>query len=168
MLYLQRNSSDFSETTRGILRVIDGYLYLGIAEDALSEIEKIDQSEKDLPEVLISRNRVLLHMKRWDEAVALAERGSKQHPDQLEFIVQQAFAFRRIGRGDDAVDLILNAPELIKKTGILHYNLACYEARMGDPVIARLCINAASSFNSEVLKHAKDDPDLRALYDTHP
>ena len=39
--------------------------------------------------------------------------------------------------GAEAAAVLHSAPAWIRQTGILHYNLACYEARLGDLATAR-------------------------------
>lgn len=122
------------------------------------------ESEQDLPEVLLARNRVLLHLRRWKEVEANAARALKEHPDRDEFTVQRAFALHKMKKGDKAMDVLQSAPEWIRRTGILHYNLACYEAQLGDIKTARQCIDVAIQMNEAMRKNAKSDPDLQALW----
>jgi hypothetical protein len=56
------------------------------------------------------------------------------------------------------------APEWIRRTGILHYNLACYQARLGDLIRARECIDVAIRMNAGIKRNARLDPDLQALW----
>ena len=44
-----------------------------------------------------------------------------------------------------AVEVLLAAPEWLRRSGILHYNLACYEARLGDAHTLRVGGDVASS-----------------------
>lgn len=142
----------------------DGYLYLGLPEEALAELEAIDlEFLHDLP-VLRARIRVLLHLKRWENARNLAEVGNEVYPDENEFVVQRAFALHQMQKGGEAVQVLLNAPEWIRRTGILHYNLACYEAQLGDLSTARQCIRAAIEINASFKKNARKDPDLQRLW----
>ena len=62
------------------------------------------------------------------------------------------------------MEVLQAAPEWLRRTGILHYNLACYEARLGDLTTARQCINAAIQLNAAMKKNARVDPDLQALW----
>jgi hypothetical protein len=78
--------------------------------------------------------------------------------------VQRVFALHQLEKGDEAFRVLLSAPEWIRRTGILHYNLACYEARLGDLNAARRCIDAAIEINSAIKKNARSDPDLAALW----
>ena len=78
--------------------------------------------------------------------------------------MQRAFALHQMKKGKAAEAALLAAPEWIRRTGILHYNLACYQARLGDLTQARECIDAAIQMNAGIKKNARLDPDLQALW----
>ncbi len=164
MLYLGNRSHSHSAQTQRALHAADGYLYLGMPDEALGELLIVPVPEQTDPSVLLAKVRVLLHLKRWGEAEELTVLGTSHHPDEEEFTVQRAFALHQLDKGDQAVEVLLAAPEWIRRTGILHYNLACYEARLGDLTTARQCIKAAIQLNAAMKKNARVDPDLQALW----
>ena len=165
MLYLNQKPADAgSREWQRPLLAADGYLYLGMPAQALKELESIDDSFQHVSPVLRARVRVLLHLKRWEQASSLSAAGNSLYPEENEFTVQRAFALHRLKKGGDAVQVLLNAPEWIRRTGILHYNLACYEAQLGDLTTARQCIQAAIEINSSFKKNARTDPDLARLW----
>jgi tetratricopeptide (TPR) repeat protein len=164
MLYLSHQPRPCSAETQRALHAADGYLYFDLTAEALDELDSIDEGEQEDSAVLLARIRALLHGKKWRDAEGLSNRGLKLHPDEGEFTVQRAFALHQMKKGDEAIEVLLAAPEWIRRTGILHYNLACYEARLGDLSIARQCIDAAIQINSGIKKNARLDPDLKALW----
>lgn len=164
MLYLSQTPEPHTTETQRALRAADGYLYLGLAGEALAELEAIPESERNSSAALLARTRVLLHMKEWASAETLSIRGARLHPEEGEFTVQRAFALHQMKRDNAAEKALLAAPEWIRRTGILHYNLACYQARLGDLSQARECIDAAIQINAGIKKNAKLDPDLQALW----
>ena len=164
MLYLGNRTHSHSLHTQRALHAADGYLYLGLPDEALSEIEQIPVPEQTNASVMLAQVRVLLHLRRWKDAEDLSSQGVLQHPQEEEFTVQRAFALHQLNEGDRAVEVLLAAPEWIRRTGILHYNLACYEARLGDISTARQCIRAAIQLNAAMKKNARIDPDLQALW----
>jgi tetratricopeptide (TPR) repeat protein len=164
MLYLSHQPRPCSPETQRALHAADGYLFFGLTKEALAELDSITTDEQNDSAVLLSRIRALLHGKKWKDAEGLSNRGLKLHPDEGEFTVQRAFALHQLKKGDEAIEALLSAPEWIRRTGILHYNLACYEARLGDLNIARQCIDAAIQINSGIKKNARLDPDLEALW----
>ena len=164
MLYLTQKPQLHSTQTHGALRAADGYLYLGLVDEALAELNRVLKHERVDSDVLLSRIRVLLHMKKWTSAEALSGRGEKLHPHEGEFTVQRAFALHQMKKAAAAEQALLAAPDWIRRTGILHYNLACYQARLGDLSLARECIDVAIQMNAGIKKNARSDPDLQALW----
>jgi len=163
MLYLGNRERTHTLETQHALRAADGYLYLGLPKEALAEFEAIAHEDRSAPTVMLARIRVLLHLRHWKDAEKLSLEGTQVHPTEEEFTVQRAFALHQMRKGDEAIEVLLAAPEWIRRTGILHYNLACYEARLGDLKTAQQCIQAAIEINAAMKKNAKSDPDLQAL-----
>jgi tetratricopeptide (TPR) repeat protein len=135
-----------------------------MATEALGEFKKIERCERGNASVMLAEIRVLLHLRSWKQAEKLSARGALAHPSEDEFTVQRVFALHQLEKGEEAFRVLLSAPEWIRRTGILHYNLACYEARLGDLNTARRCIDAAIEINAAIKKNARTDPDLAALW----
>ncbi|MES2572803.1 MAG: hypothetical protein V4710_22460 [Verrucomicrobiota bacterium] len=164
MLYLANRNRAHSFETQRRLHAADGYLYLNMAAEALEELEAIAAPEQNDPDVLLARIRVLLHMHSWRKAEELSQRSAIAHPEEDEFTVQRAFALHQMQKSEKADEVLLAAPEWLRRTGILHYNLACYEARLGDLSVARACVQTAIRMNAAMKKNASIDPDLEALW----
>ncbi len=164
MLYLNTRQRACSAETQRALHAADGYLFFNMSAEALEELDRIEPREREIAVVLLARNRVLLHLRRWEDAEALSRHGAARYPEEEEFTVQHAFSLHQLQRGEQASQVLLAAPAWIRKTGILHYNLACYEARLGDLAVARRCIDVAIEMNAAIKKNARTDPDLAALW----
>ncbi len=164
MLYIGSRTNSHSLETQRALHAADGYLYLKMPAQALEELACVPLPEHQDPSVMLARVRVMLHLQLWREAEALSGEGTVLHPEEEEFTVQRAFALHQLKNGERAVEVLLAAPEWLRRTGILHYNLACYEARLGDLGTARQCIRAAIQINSAMKKNARTDPDLEELW----
>lgn len=164
MLTLTHSPKQHPENTSRALQAAEGYVFFDLHREALKELDGLPDSEQNDCHVLVARIRILLHMRRWRKAAQLSARGCKLYGSEDEFTVQRAFALHQLNRGEQAARVILAAPEWIRRTGILHYNLACYEARWGNLTIARQCVAAAIQLNSAIRKNARQDPDLAALW----
>ena len=164
MLTLSNNPKQHAEGTTRSLRAAEGYLFFNLYREALAELDSIPDFEKDDCDVMIARTRIFLHLGHWRKAAQLSARGAAQHCDEDEFTVQRAFALHQLNKGEQAARVLLDAPEWIRRTGILHYNLACYEARWGNLTVARQCVQAAIQINSAIKKNARQDPDLAELW----
>jgi tetratricopeptide (TPR) repeat protein len=164
MLYLSQPTKVQSVETHRALNAADGYLFFHLLDEALEELGSIPADEQKDSPVLLARIRLLLHKKEWRSAELLSAQGSGLHPEEGEFTVQRAFALHQMDRGEKAEQVLLSAPDWIRRTGILHYNLACYEARLGDITTARQCIDTAIQINAGIKKSARVDPDLQSLW----
>jgi len=164
MLTLSNHTRQHSENTHRSLQAAEGYVYLDLYREALTELEQLDEHEQEDRDVLIARIRILLHLGRWRKASRLSSRGEALFSDEDEFTVQRAFALHKLDKGEEAARVLLQAPEWIRRTGILHYNLACYEARWGNLQVARQCVQTAIQMNSAIKKNARQDPDLADLW----
>src|SRR5688500_16306691 len=111
MLYLANRVRQHSPDTHPFLLAADGYLYLGLANEALDELDAIVRAEQSGASVLLARIRVLLHLRRWKDAETLSGRAVSSHPDEDEFTVQRAFALHQMQKGEKAVEVLLAAPE---------------------------------------------------------
>jgi len=164
MLTLTHYSKQHPEVTCMALQTAEGYVFLGLYREALEEIEHLPDCEQDDCDVMIAHVRILLHLHRWRKAARLSAQGEALYDSEDEFTVQRAFALHQLKKSEAAARVLLAAPEWIRRTGILHYNLACYEARWGNLTVARQCVQAAIKINSAIKKNARQDPDLAELW----
>jgi predicted Zn-dependent protease len=163
MLRLSHPPENHPQNVRRVLDAADGYLYLGLPAEALAEIERLSAADQDNNALLRMRIRVLLHLHRWQEAQRIAALGASIYPGEEEFTVQRAFALHMLRRPREAARVLQSAPEWLRRTGVLHYNLACYEVRFGDLDSARECIATACEMNEAFRRNLGTDPDLAPL-----
>ena len=147
-----------------LLEAADGYLFLNLPAEALDELNGIPEEESHEPPIILATCRVLIYLKRWHDAEETAKIGCSKFPEEDELIVQRAFVLNQLDRVNEASRVILSAPTWLQKTGIIHYNLACYEARFGNLEIAKRCLDVACQLNEAMKKKAHADPDLRRIW----
>jgi tetratricopeptide (TPR) repeat protein len=164
MLTLTNRTHQHSPETYQALQAAEGYVYLGLYREALRELDRVPEIEQELADVLIARVRVLLHLQRYAAAAKLSQRGECLHRNEDEFTVQRAFALHQLQKPDEAARVLSDAPGWLRRTGILHYNLGCYEARWGNLHVARQCVATAIELNNAIKKNARQDPDLADLW----
>src|SRR5437899_1873698 len=75
MLYLKNKPEKESFELRRALEAAEGYLYLRMPDDALGELDAIQPRDRQRSAVLRARIRVLLHLRRWDDAAMLSFAG---------------------------------------------------------------------------------------------
>ena len=164
MLTLSIRANELTPETRNALEAAEGYVYLGLHREALKELDSINSAEQEAVDVMIARIRVFLHLGRYSSAVRLSARGERLHRNEDEFTVQHAFSLHQLDKREEAEEVIQGAPEWLRRTGILHYNLGCYEARWGNLKVARKCVQAAIQMNIAIKNNVRKDPDLERLW----
>ena len=155
-----------SHPTRIRVRQALGYVGLGLLNEASDAIEAIDFAERFLPEVLAARLELALAAKHWDSAVGLGRELVFRQPDLASGWIGQAYALRELQRLAEAKAVLLEAAPLHAGTSaILHYNLACYHALLGELPAARERLQIACRMDQSLCDTALDDADLQALRD---
>lgn len=164
MLTLSIRATKLTPGTRKALEAAEGYVFLGLHRDALKELDSIYTKEQEAADVLIARIRILLHLRRFTSAMRLSVRGESLYNHEDEFTVQHAFSLHQLNKTEEAEEVLEGAPEWLRRTGILHYNLGCYEARWGNLKVAKKCVQTAIKMNTAIKNNAKSDPDLEQLW----
>jgi tetratricopeptide (TPR) repeat protein len=164
MLTLSSRANHHSPETYRALQAAEGYVFLRLHREALKELDAIEQADQEDSDVMIARIRILLHLGRFSAAARLSARGESLYSQEDEFTVQRAFALHQLDKGDEAARVIQSAPEWLRRTGILHYNFGCYQARWGNLQTARQFVKAAIQLNAAIELSMKKDPDLAGLW----
>ena len=145
------------------LRAAQGYWELGMPEDALVELTGIDPSHQDRAEVLEMRLVVLMHQKRWHEALGIARHICEATPMAAPSFIHYAFCLHELGETEEARRTLLDGPKSLLKEPTYHYNMACYECALGNLEAARIHLEASLLMDERFREFAKYDPDLQAL-----
>lgn len=148
------------------LTAADGYVDLGMRLDANAELEEIDPEVRHLPEVLDVRLKICSALEKWDLMQVVASKLASYDPDHIQWTVSWAFATRRAVGIAAAREILLAAVERHPNAAVLHYNLACYECRLGDVEVAKARLHHAFKLDAKFRLLALDDEDLAPLWDT--
>jgi Flp pilus assembly protein TadD len=96
----------------------------------------------------------------------VAARLTAYDPDEAQWPLSQAYATRRAESIEAAKCILLEAVERHPDEPILHYNLACYECRLGDLEVAKARLAHAFKLEPKCRLMALDDDDLEPLWDS--
>lgn len=164
--------NDLSLATRRRLEYAAGYLQLGLNGQARAELAGTDAAERGHPAVLAAELEVAMAERAWTRAGRLAARLREAAPGLDAGWLHGAYAARRSARGTDArrrglakARALLEAAEgrLGARCALLHYNLACYLAQLGEPEAARARLARAVAMEPGFAEMAKGDEDLAPL-----
>lgn len=151
-----------SEVTR-CLEAAQGYLDLGMPAEAWEELESLSGPAARHTTVRLARIDVRMRQANWDAALSLSEELIRNEPAQLGAYISRSFCLHCLHRTGEARERLLEAPAAIQHLPTFHYNLACYEAQLGDLDQARRRLIQALHMHGAFRDLASMDPDLRPL-----
>jgi Flp pilus assembly protein TadD len=147
------------------LRAAEGWLELGLPDEALSEIDEISESHRHHPLALAVQWRLHSHAGRWRKCVELADELVQVEPSDVFGWIHRSYALHELKRTQEAADLLQPAIGLFPKEELIPYNLACYACQLGrlDEAKAFLEVAFKRGKRSEILERALEDTDLERL-----
>ena len=146
------------------LEYIQGYLTLGLVEEAAAELELVATGDRDSDAVLEISMDVHSSRQHWELAVTAAREYAQRFPDEPKGWISWAFALRRWKTIEEAERVLLDGEKRVGKTcALLHYNLGCYRCQLGDRAGALARLVTAFRLEPQWKAAALADPDLTPL-----
>jgi len=159
-----RNPLPFDRDFTRHFNASQGYLKLDMISESCEEISEIKPEYGLYPEVMQLKTWILMKRGEWDRALTLSQCLLNSNPDLLLPYLDGSYCLHELGKTVDARETLLNGPGELQDYPVYHYNLACYEACLGNITSAHNYLEEAISLNSVYLKEAKKDPDLKVLF----
>ena len=107
---------------------------------------------------------ILLKLRRWKTAATCARKLCRLLPEQPAGFIHLAFCLHELGETARARDVLREAPANVRRDATCCYNLACYEAVLGELDAARLHLAQSISIDKRFRDFARTDSDLAALH----
>jgi tetratricopeptide (TPR) repeat protein len=145
-----------------------GYLELGMVEEALAELAKVESEFLTDPDLIELRLHIMMQGERWNDALTAAEELLRLHQDALPAYIHGAFALHELGRTAEARNLLLKAPSILRQDPTFHYNIGCYEAVLGNRDAALESLKQSFAMDKTFRDFAKHDPDLAQIVQELP
>ncbi len=148
-----------------IFSVAEGYLDLGMPEEAAEELGEEEPIDENLFEFLVVRSSILISQKRWCECEAVARRATFLRTKDPGVWIRWAYATRRCFSLALARDILLEGQKHCPKDPGIHFNLACYACQEGKNAEAEALLRTAISIGKGIREIAKNEPDLAPLWE---
>jgi tetratricopeptide (TPR) repeat protein len=146
-----------------VMAAAEGYLQLGLLEDALEELQRLTPSERLQPDSLLIESAILMRARRWVEALERNEELIRRSPRAYQGYLHASFCLHELGRTTEARDRLLSAPLFVTEQALFYYNLACYEAQLENPDEAASLLRIAFRRDAALCQVALQDPDLEPV-----
>lgn len=145
------------------INAAQGYLELGMTDEALAELARVPESERAHPDVAQLRVYILMRARRWDEALEACAKLRDEHPDLVLGYIHGAFCLHELGRTEEAMQLLKAGPVSLLREPVYFYNLGCYHAVLGQPEEAQNYLQMSFSMDEKFREIARYDPDLESV-----
>jgi predicted Zn-dependent protease len=152
-----------SEAEGKVLECVMGYCGLGMGREALRELQQLSPEALALPYLLEVRVMALIQARRMREAAAKGRRLIQMVPEYKGGYIHTAFALHESGRTKEALDLLRSGPPVLKQDATYFYNVACYEAVLGNAESAVKNLSRSFRLDNRLKEGALEDRDLAAI-----
>jgi predicted Zn-dependent protease len=140
-----------------------GYSELGLPELALDELDLLPDDLRTSAIGVESRLSVLMQARRWKPALNVGRELCRLAPNKTAGYIHTAFCLHELGKSREALEVLNSGPAALKAEPSYHYNLACYEAALGNIEQARAHLNVSFAMDKSLKEYARTDPDLKPL-----
>jgi tetratricopeptide (TPR) repeat protein len=145
-----------------------GYLELGLHEDALAELQGLSAQASCQPEALEAFVLYHVHLQQWELGLGYAEALCIAEPKGAGGYIHTAYCLHELGRTAEAAQRLESGPAVLKKQAVYFYNLGCYYTRLGELPKAVRLLRRSFEMDGSLRKTARADPDLIPLMSELP
>ncbi len=145
------------------LTTSEGFLDLGMVDEAWAELDEIEPLERAHPSVVSMRLRILERMERFETGVEIARGAVRLHPEDLDIRLLGAALIRRATSIGEALRFLQDSAETFRGHGGYWFAIACLHCQIGDLKKTAECTRRAVDLDRSYQMRVLDDPDLEAL-----
>ena len=142
------------------LQAASGWLELGIADEALNELETLPMEVRTQREALELKLAAQMVNQSWNPAADTARLLCLKAAHEPLFFLRAAFCLHETGDTLAACHWLLRGPKTLFVMAVFHYNLACYLWTLGEANRARSHLQQAITMDESFRAAARDDRDL--------
>ncbi len=150
----------------GVMRTLQaaaGWLELGLADEALYELETLPSDVRTRRDALEVKLAAQMVGQKWNPASDTARILCLKAANEPVFFLRAAFCLHETGDTLAACNWLLRGPRSLFEMAIFHYNLACYLWTLGEAKRARSHLKQAITMDESFVETARTDHDLAGI-----
>jgi tetratricopeptide (TPR) repeat protein len=146
------------------LSVACRYIELGMFDEAHAALREFDPRCRALSEVLSARVAIYRRPEKWKVLAIVTEKLAEWNPEEPGHLIDLAYATRRHESIQAAHGILKRAEGLYPNDAAIQFDLACYEAQLGDPAQAKVQLERAIRIDPKFRPMALENTDLEPIY----
>jgi uncharacterized protein HemY len=146
------------------LMAAEGYIELGMYDEAAEELDQIDSFSPIVSHVLALRLCTYAGLAKWNLMEAVAEDLARHNPDDPQWAIWRAYAAARGQSIEGVKEILIHALYLHPNDPRIHYALSCYESRLHHFSTAKRHLARAIQLDSRLKMLALTDEELEPLW----
>jgi tetratricopeptide (TPR) repeat protein len=143
----------------------EGFLDLGMLQEAASELAQLNPAAEDDPEVLTLRVALFRRTEEWEPMEAAARQLAQLWPHKPDCWIVWSFAKRRTDSLEAGLEILLRGERKHPQSAVIQFSLGCYACLMGNPGEAARRIQRAIELDERFREIVLEDPELAALWE---
>ncbi|MBS0657959.1 MAG: hypothetical protein JSR82_06900 [Verrucomicrobia bacterium] len=147
------------------LDAVQGYLELGMFDDALAELAAIEGEFGPRYEVLMLRMMTLRGQQRWGEMREVCSILRETQPERAESWIWLADATRHCRSLGEAREILREAETMFPANPHVKFQLGCYSCQLGELEPAMRYVQEAVALDRRWLRVALSDRDVEPLWE---
>ncbi|MFT3992331.1 MAG: hypothetical protein QM680_13080 [Luteolibacter sp.] len=145
------------------LRAASGWLDLGLADEALYELQCLPQDAQHQPQVLELRLSAQMQAEQWNAAAETGRLLCGKVAEEPQYFIHAAYCLHETGDTLAACNQLLRGPKSLFEMAIFHYNLSCYLWILGEESRAKSHLQQAIELDGSFYEYARTDRDLAGI-----
>jgi len=145
------------------LTTAEGFLDLGMADEAWAELDEIEPVERAHPSVIAMRLRILERIARFETGAEIARGAVRIHPDAWDLWLVGSRHIRAAEGAPAGLEFLLRCGDRFNGKAAFWFELACLHCQAGDLERAAECTRRAVDLDRGYQMRVLDDPDLEPL-----
>lgn len=133
-------------------------------KEGVKELKTLTPEALEHPAAVEMQIMLMMRLSRWKAALAASRKLCRVAPEMPVGYIHSAFCLHELGETRKALETLLGGPRTLEKEGTYFYNLACYEAVLGDLASARKHLAKSILIDKRFRDYAKGDADLAKLH----
>jgi hypothetical protein len=147
------------------LRAVEGYIELGMYDEADREIEEIDPARPAVSRVLVLKLCIYAGLCEWRLMEAVAKKLAERNPNDPQWAIWRAYAAARGQSIEVAKKILIQELRTHPNDPRIHYAMGCYESQLRHFYIAKRHLARAIQLDARLRLVALSDADLEPLWD---